>query len=58
MGYVSDGTGYTLGDEALQTADSPGDLALIQAVVPRMDVLALLASLPHAASSANAARAD
>jgi TPP-dependent 2-oxoacid decarboxylase len=45
-------------DEALEAADSLGELALIQAVVPRMDVPALLASLAHAASSANVARAD
>ena len=45
-------------DEALEAADSLGELALIQAVVPRMDVPALLASLAHTASSANAVRAD
>jgi alpha-keto-acid decarboxylase len=43
-------------DEALKGAESPGELALIQAVVPRMDVPALLESLAHAASSANAPR--
>jgi indolepyruvate decarboxylase len=42
-------------DEALKAADSPGELALIQAVVPRMDAPALLVSLARAASSANAA---
>jgi TPP-dependent 2-oxoacid decarboxylase len=41
-------------DEALKGADSPGELALIQAVVPRMDVPALLESLARAASTANA----
>jgi indolepyruvate decarboxylase len=45
-------------DEALKGADSransPGELALIQAVVPRMDVPALLESLARAASMANA----
>jgi alpha-keto-acid decarboxylase len=43
-------------DEALKGADSPGELALIQAVVPRMDVPALLESLARAASAANAPR--
>jgi alpha-keto-acid decarboxylase len=43
-------------DEALKAADSPGELALIQAVVPRMDVPPLLESLVHAASSANTTR--
>jgi len=44
-------------DQALKEADSPGELALIQAVVPRMDVPALLESLARAASTANAPRA-
>jgi alpha-keto-acid decarboxylase len=43
-------------DEALTAADAAGELALIQAVVPRMDVPPLLESLAHAASAANAAR--
>jgi TPP-dependent 2-oxoacid decarboxylase len=43
-------------DEALKGADHPGELALIQAVVPRMDVPALLDSLARAASTANAQR--
>ena len=42
-------------DDALKAAGSPGELALIQAVVPRMDAPALLVSLARAASSANAA---
>lgn len=43
-------------DEALEAAAaSPGKLALIQAVTPRMDVPALLESLARAASEANAA---
>jgi alpha-keto-acid decarboxylase len=43
-------------DEALDLADRPGELALIQAVVPRMDIPPLLESLARAASAANAAR--
>jgi TPP-dependent 2-oxoacid decarboxylase len=43
-------------DQALAAADSPGELALIQAVVPRMDIPPLLESLAHAASTANAPR--
>jgi alpha-keto-acid decarboxylase len=43
-------------DEALAAADAAGELALIQAVVPRMDVPPLLESLAHAASAANAPR--
>jgi len=45
-------------DEALAEAEagSPGKLALIQAVVPRMDIPPLLESLARAASAANAAR--
>jgi alpha-keto-acid decarboxylase len=43
-------------DEALDVADRPGELALIQAVVPRMDIPPLLESLARAASAANAAR--
>ena len=43
-------------DEALKGAESPGELALIQALVPRMDVPALLESLARAASTANAPR--
>jgi TPP-dependent 2-oxoacid decarboxylase len=42
-------------DEALDLADRPGELALIQAVVPRMDIPPLLESLARAASAANAA---
>jgi alpha-keto-acid decarboxylase len=41
-------------DEALALADRPGELALIQAVVPRMDIPPLLDSLARAASAANA----
>ena len=41
-------------DEALALAERPGELALIQAVVPRMDVPPLLESLARAASAANA----
>jgi hypothetical protein len=37
-------------------ADRPGALALIQAVVPRMDIPPLLESLARAASAANAAQ--
>jgi indolepyruvate decarboxylase len=44
-------------DEALGRADGSGKLALIQAVVPRMDVPDLLESLGRAAGAANAARA-
>jgi len=44
-------------DEALEAADSPGEIALIEEVAPRMDVPARLASIAHAASSANVARA-
>jgi TPP-dependent 2-oxoacid decarboxylase len=43
-------------DEALAAAETPGELALIQAVVPRMDVPALLDSLARAAGAANAPR--
>ena len=43
-------------DEALDLADRLGDLALIQAVVPRMDVPPLLESIAQAASAANAPR--
>jgi alpha-keto-acid decarboxylase len=43
-------------DGALREAERPGELALIQAVVPRMDVPALLESLARAASAANARR--
>jgi alpha-keto-acid decarboxylase len=43
-------------DEALAEAESSSGLALIQAVVPRMDVPPLLESLARAASAANAAR--
>jgi indolepyruvate decarboxylase len=43
-------------DEALREADRPGELALIQAVVPRMDIPPLLKSIAHAASAANAPR--
>jgi len=42
-------------DEALKAADHPGKPALIQAVVPRMDVPPLLDSLARAASAANRA---
>jgi alpha-keto-acid decarboxylase len=42
-------------DQALKAAEAcPGKLALIQAVVPRMDVPELLASIARAASGANA----
>ena len=41
-------------DAALAAADSPGELALIQAVVPIMDVPPLLETLAEAASAANA----
>jgi alpha-keto-acid decarboxylase len=41
-------------DEALALAEKPGELALIQAVVPRMDVPPPLESLARAASAANA----
>jgi TPP-dependent 2-oxoacid decarboxylase len=41
-------------DEALAEADSSSGLALIQAVVPRMDIPPLLESLARAASAANA----
>ncbi len=44
-------------DQALRAAAaSPGELALIQAVVPRMDVPELLDTLARAASAANARR--
>jgi alpha-keto-acid decarboxylase len=43
-------------DEALDLADRPGQLALIQAVVPRMDIPPLLESIARAASAANAPR--
>jgi indolepyruvate decarboxylase len=43
-------------DDALAAADRPGGLALIQAVVPRMDIPPLLESLATAASAANAPR--
>jgi alpha-keto-acid decarboxylase len=43
-------------DEALKAAASSGELALIQAVVPRMDVPPLLESLARAAGTANAPR--
>jgi alpha-keto-acid decarboxylase len=41
-------------DAALAAAVSHGELALIQAVVPTMDVPPLLESLAEAASAANA----
>jgi TPP-dependent 2-oxoacid decarboxylase len=43
-------------DEALRAAGAGAAPALIQAVVPRMDIPPLLDSLAHAASSANARR--
>jgi indolepyruvate decarboxylase len=43
-------------DEALAEADQPGQPALIQAVVPRMDIPPLLDSIARAASAANAPR--
>jgi TPP-dependent 2-oxoacid decarboxylase len=43
-------------DEALAEADKSTELALIQAVVPRMDVPPLLESLARAAGEVNAAR--
>ena len=43
-------------DEALRAAGAAAAPALVQAVVPRMDIPPLLDSLAHAASSANARR--
>ena len=43
-------------DEALELAGRPGELALIQAVVPQMDIPPLLASVAREASAANAPR--
>jgi indolepyruvate decarboxylase len=43
-------------DAALREADGAGGLALIQAVVPQMDIPPLLESIARAASAANAPR--